>query len=350
MKHGSLFSGIGGFDLAAEWCGWENLWQVEIDPFCQAVLAKQFPNTKRYGDIKNVSGLEAVDVISGGFPCQPFSVAGKQTGATDNRYLWPEMLRIIAEVKPTWIVAENVAGIINMELESVLTSLEAESYEVWPLVIPACAVEAPHRRERVWILGYSDRNGCSATTPRSDRTQWQPDRQIESSLSERASDDVANSRRESARSLYREGSWFSEFGRYDPDLSKRKEMGSESANRSTDVSDSANIGLQRLGTSGQQESRSHDESEISVRSRIDVCNSAEQGFQNWTNVQVERSREIPEPERSNWWAVEPDVGRVAHGVPLRVDRLKSLGNSIVPQIAYQIFKGINRCSKDIKNS
>lgn len=117
LTHGSLFSGIGGFDLAADWSGIKTLWQVEKDPFCLAVLRKHFPEVKRYEEIKGLSGLQPVDIISGGFPCQPFSVAGKQGGKEDNRYLWPEMLRVIAEVRPTWVVAENVAGIINMELK-----------------------------------------------------------------------------------------------------------------------------------------------------------------------------------------------------------------------------------------
>lgn len=164
MKHGSLFSGIGGFDLAAQWAGWDNMFQVEIDPFCRKVLKKNFPDVAKYEDIKDFDGekyANTIDVISGGFPCQPFSCAGKQRGKKDDRYLWPEMLRVISEIRPTWVIGENVTGIINMGLEQVLTDMESEGYEVQPLIIPACAQNAPHRRDRVWIIaninGFSDR-------------------------------------------------------------------------------------------------------------------------------------------------------------------------------------------------
>lgn len=160
---GSLFSGIGGFDLGLYWTGgFETIWMVEIDEFCQKVLRKHapiyWPNAKFYKDIKDVSkeNLISPDVIVGGFPCQPFSQAGKQRGKEDDRYLWPEMLRIISELKPRWIIGENVAGFINMELENAFADLEAEGYKVEAFVLPACAIEARHRRDRVWILAYSN--------------------------------------------------------------------------------------------------------------------------------------------------------------------------------------------------
>lgn len=154
---GSLFAGIGGFDLGLERAGMQCRWQVEINDYCQRVLAKHWSNVPRFGDIKSVGkdDLEKVDLICGGFPCQPFSVAGKRGGKADDRYLWPEMLRVIREVRPTWVLSENVAGIINMELDTVLANLEAEGYETQTFVIPACGVDAPHRRNRVWIVGYS---------------------------------------------------------------------------------------------------------------------------------------------------------------------------------------------------
>lgn len=159
MKHGSLFSGIGGFDLASEWMGWENVFQVEIDPFCTKVLEKNFPNTKRYGDIRKFPASDyagRIDILTGGFPCQPFSSAGKRKGRDDNRHLWPEMLRVIREIKPTWVVAENVRGLLSIEdgmaFEQVCVDLENEGYEVQPILIPACAVNAPHKRERIWFI------------------------------------------------------------------------------------------------------------------------------------------------------------------------------------------------------
>lgn len=157
MTHGSLFSGIGGFDLAAQWVGWQNIWQCEKDKFCQKVLSKNFPGKIIYDDIITTDWTQApkVDVISGGFPCQPFSQAGKRTGKEDDRYLWPAMLEVISAIRPTWVVGENVAGIVSMALDDVCADLENQGYEVQPVIIPACAVGATHRRDRVWILAYA---------------------------------------------------------------------------------------------------------------------------------------------------------------------------------------------------
>jgi len=159
MRHGSLFSGIGGFDLAAEWMGWENIFQCEWNPFCQKVLNKNFPNSKLYEDINSFDAKKYrgfVDIISGGFPCQPYSLAGKQKGNQDERHLWPEMLRIIREVQPSWVVGENVPGLVSwnggMVFEQVQAELETEGYEVQAFLLPACGVGAPHKRERVWII------------------------------------------------------------------------------------------------------------------------------------------------------------------------------------------------------
>jgi len=159
MTIGSLFSGIGGFDLGLERAGMKIKWQVEIDEFCNRVLEKHWPDVKRYRDIKEIGGeeLEPVDVVCGGFPCQPFSAAGKRRSKQDDRYLWPEMLRVISTVRPTWVVGENVAGIISLALDDVLADLEDAGYSCGSLVIPACAVNAPHRRDRVWIVAH--RNG-----------------------------------------------------------------------------------------------------------------------------------------------------------------------------------------------
>lgn len=161
MTHASLFSGIGGFDLAAEWAGWTNVFNCEIDPFCRKVLAYHFPNAFQYENIKTTDFRPlrgGVDVLTGGFPCQPFSLAGKRKGTDDNRYIWPEMLRAIRELAPRWVVGENVSGIVNwsdgLVFEQVCADLENEGYEVQPYLIPACAVDAPHRRDRVWFVAH----------------------------------------------------------------------------------------------------------------------------------------------------------------------------------------------------
>ena len=185
MNHASLFSGIGGAEIAAEWMGWENLFHCEINPFGRKVLEYWYPNSVSYDDITKTDFTEwrgKIDVLTAGFPCQPFSVAGQRKGADDDRYLWPQVVRAIHEIKPTWVVGENVAGILTMVqsgeevevgsgstlfgesdrkrvllrqeyvIETVCRDLEREGYEVQPFVIPACAVGAPHRRDRVWIV------------------------------------------------------------------------------------------------------------------------------------------------------------------------------------------------------
>ena len=259
MRHGSLFSGIGGFDLAAEWMGWENVFQVEKDSFCQKVLAKNFPNTARYGDIKEFGGTKyrgAVDIISGGFPCQPFSVAGKRKGKEDDRFLWPEMLRIIREVKPSFIVGENVTGIIGLALDQVLTEVEAQGYHAETFIIPACAVSAPHRRDRVWIVAHSNRH--------------------------RESDESCNG------------------------YSRRRELGSTTANTDSQ-------GLQGCKING------------SVRTLWKIGEQYAAGY-------------VP-PDWQEFPTQPPVCGR-NDGIPNRVDRIKALGNAIVPQVAYEIFKAI----------
>lgn len=168
MKHGSLFSGIGGFDLASEWMGWENVFQVEIDNWCSALLRQNFPQTKKYNDIKKFNGLDyegKIDIITGGVPCQPFSVAGERKGEKDERYLFDEAIRVVREISPKFVLFENVKGLVSQDngnaLEKILTSLEAEDYETQSFIIPASSVGCNHRRDRTWILGWNtNKIGC----------------------------------------------------------------------------------------------------------------------------------------------------------------------------------------------
>lgn len=166
MTHGSLFSGIGGFDLAAEWMGWKNLFHCEWNEFGQKVLKYYWPDAELFTDITKSNFTKyanKIDILTGGFPCQPYSQAGKRLGKDDERHLWPEMLRVIREVKPTYIVGENVRGLTNWNggvvFEEVCLDLENCGYEVQPVLLPACAVNAPHRRDRVWFVAYSNSNG-----------------------------------------------------------------------------------------------------------------------------------------------------------------------------------------------
>lgn len=159
MNHGSLFSGCGGFDLAAEIVGWSNIFHCERDPFCQTILKHYWPHAKTFADIKAFNGKPykgKIDIITGGFPCQPLSAAGKRRGTEDDRYLWPEMLRVIREIQPRWIVGENVQGIITwndgMVFEQVHIDLEKSGYEVESFLLPASGINAPHRRYRTWFV------------------------------------------------------------------------------------------------------------------------------------------------------------------------------------------------------
>ena len=262
LTHGSLFTGIGGFDLAAHWSCIETLWQVEKDKYCQDLLNKHFPQTPLFDDVKAVGKVELnpVSIISGGFPCQPFSHAGKRKGQTDDRYLWPEMLRIIKELQPNYVIGENVPGIITMALDEVLDSLENEGYHNEVFVLPACGIGAWHKRDRVWIISYrKDRFG--ATTKQEQDKYWKT---VESQI-----EVLSNS-----------GSW----------------------------------GHEESGTFGQ----SFDSKMIPT----------------WETAQPSDGC------LSNIWESEPNVGRVAHGVSKRMDRIKGLGNSIVPQLAYILFQSI----------
>jgi DNA (cytosine-5)-methyltransferase 1 len=175
MKHGSLFSGIGGFDLAAHWMGWENAFHCEWMEFPRKVLDYYFPEADSHVDIcktdfKKYEGN--VDIITGGFPCQPFSMAGKRKGSEDERYLWHEMLRTIQEVKPKYVIAENVLGLTNIEdglvFEQVWSDLEVAGYEVQPFVLPAASKGAPHQRQRIWIIAY--RSGLRFNPGRSEQS------------------------------------------------------------------------------------------------------------------------------------------------------------------------------------
>ena len=176
MTHASLFSGIGGFDLAAEWMGWTNLFNCECEEFPRQVLKHHFPNAIQHGDIKELDATAyagRVDILTGGFPCQPYSVSGLQRGNEDERHLWPEMLRIIRECTPRYVVGENVLGLVGwnggLVFEEVCASLEAERYAVQPYVLPACAVNAPHRRDRIWFVAYATGGGT-----RQDNRQGEP--------------------------------------------------------------------------------------------------------------------------------------------------------------------------------
>jgi DNA (cytosine-5)-methyltransferase 1 len=219
MTHGSLFSGIGGFDLAAEWAGWDNIFHCECNPFGQKVLKHHFPKSISYEDITKTDfsiHRGSIDIISGGFPCQPYSNAGKRLGKEDDRHLWPQMLRAIREVQPSWVVGENVRGLTNwnggMVFDEVQADLEAEGYEVTPFLLPACAVNAPHRRDRIWFVAYSNINGLNKEW-RYDKCSkndgWQSNKEFRTTNSENFNgcDSYANINKQSqiSKGIIREG-------------------------------------------------------------------------------------------------------------------------------------------------
>ena len=306
LTHLSLFSGIGGLDLAAEMAGFQTVGQCEWADYPTKVLEKHWPNVPRWRDIRTLTGesfyektgIRTVDVISGGFPCQPFSVAGKRKGKEDDRYLWPEMLRVISEIRPAWIVGENVAGIINLALDTVLSDLESIGYSCQTFVIPACGVDAPHRRNRVAIISHDNEVRCDLW--RSCRKALQRDEARDEADS--SGENVADSERIRLRE---NGNQTSHNKKWDCST-HRKERETElcaSGCCGCDVSDTTVNGLEKQGAQRNQKEQI---------SAPDVC----------------------------WWPAEPNVGRVANGVPHRVDRLKCLGNAVVPQQFYPIFQAI----------
>ena len=318
LTHLSLFSGIGGLDLAAEWAGFRTVGQCEWADYPRAVLEKHWPGLPRWRDIRTLTkesfyeqtGLRTVDVISGGFPCQPFSVAGKRGGKEDDRYLWPEMLRVIRELQPTWVVGENVPGIINLALDTVCADLEKEGFEVQCFVIPACGVDAPHKRNRVCVVAHNDskRNGVA-----------------------RASADA------------------SEVGGTECHYSRGK---TENGNgqRRTDksvmgrVADGIRTAVYEADTHTNCDGLQGRMPEPVLETLFTDCSSRER--------EREPGLRRPSPQSSGglsvWenWPDEPDVGRVAYGIPNRVDRLKCLGNAVVPQQFYPFFAAIAEVERD----
>jgi len=311
--HLDLFSGIGGFALAAKWNGYRTVGFCDNEPYAQAVLKKHWPEVPCHKDIREVRGelYAGVTLLTGGFPCQPFSVAGKQRGKDDNRYLWPEMLRVIQEAKPAWIIGENVAGIVNLALDQVCADLEGQGYEVEPIIVPACAVDAPHRRDRVWIVGHSKLNGlaaCKTIGGLFDESEEQRGKieEWESSGTSCASSDVADTN----------------GGQFSKRESERKsvQMSGEGSQRICDVADT----VSQRGCGGNSKREYAEDAGQSSRDSRD------------------NSRGVAT------WLAEPNVGRVAHGIPNRVAKLRGLGNAIVPQVASEIIRCINRIMEDNK--
>ncbi len=326
MKVIDLFSGIGGFTLGLESTGgFQTIQFVENEVWCQKILAKNFPGISIAGDIREYEGQRA-DVVVGGFPCQPFSVAGKRKGTRDDRHLWPEMLRVIKESKPRWVIGENVRNLTSIQegmvFEQVCTDLENEGYQVQSFIIPASAVNAPHQRYRVWIVAHSDsirnQSDLREKIPRGEdsetsHTEFSSRSNGGSALSgssgdEKQSTNVANSESNKQDGIPRETQ--SEYDKRNSWVEFKRSSNRQSIRQTEqDVADS----------------------KISERDALQT----DREYGETSPQEVFRDRSCIYRQTS-WWSFEPRVGRVAHGISDRVDRLKGLGNAIVPQIAYQI--------------
>jgi len=328
-----LFSGIGGFSLAASWAGIETVAFCECEPYAVKVLNKNFPGIPVFPDVRRLKGADigAVDIISGGFPCQPFSNAGKRRGKDDDRHLWPEMFRIISEVRPTWVLGENVAGFINMALDDVLSDLESIGYETQAFVIPACAVDAPHRRDRVWIVGHAERIRLEHSSKISLKNS-------KGKISVKSSsEDVALAVRNAKGAAYRGKVGECIGGRKIKGECQRNKMGGVFADGGEDFSVPVRPRLQNRDA-GENRQWTHTESAgKDCRLEWGGC-PAKPGL---GGVADGLSAGL-----DGYWPPEPEgIPRVAKGVPNRVGRLKGLGNAIVPQVAYQIFKAIVEVSE-----
>ena len=324
MTHGSLFSGIGGFDLAAEWMGWENKFHCEWNEFGQKVLKHYWPDAELFTDITKSNFTKyagTIDIISGGFPCQPYSAAGKRKGKEDERHLWPEMLRTIREVQPRWVVGENVLGLVNwsggMVFNEVQADLEAAAYEVWTYVLPAVSVNAPHRRDRVWFVAHA--KGIDAVrTGYSGCDSKKSEKGIGSGIFNEFANDgkiqfAADAKLRSDR-LPTEGGVDMERT-----LLERREWGEKADGFNIDNKDATNANCSReRQNNGQGKSKFFNEN-----GKIG----------DWSNFPTE----------------SPICGR-NDGIPNRLDgitfskwrneSIKAYGNAVVPQVVYQIFKAI----------
>lgn len=304
---GSLFSGIGGLDLGLERAGMSVKWQSEIDPYACRVLKKHWLDVPNLGNIKEINWeeVEKVDVICGGYPCQPFSTAGKRNGEEDPRHLWPWVREAISELRPHYAILENVRGHLSLGGLSVIGELASIGYDAEWRVISAASVGANHKRDRIFIVAYA--NCCDS----SDGGQ--------------------------CSSLPSQGGSWRDDGEGSPSDPREVSLGG-TRETASDVAYPDNAGggtpERRVDCDRSEESQERQFAQFGFSGcSSDVANSTGEGLQKPVGQVFERDRTRFTNSGGQWWEVEPDVGRVAHGIPSRVDRLRGLGNAVVPQVA-----------------
>jgi DNA (cytosine-5)-methyltransferase 1 len=364
MTHGSLFSGIGGFDLAAEWMGWENVFHCEWNEFGKKVLHHYWPQSISYHDITKTDFTihrGKIDILTGGFPCQPYSSAGKRKGKKDERHLWPEMLRAIREIQPRWVVGENVLGLVNwsggLVFHEVQADLEAAGYEVWPYVLPAASVGAPHRRDRVWFVAY-----CSSIKPRK-----QTERKRGESIERRSTN---NGRSSSERTIFTPNTSSNGFNAESAPANntigqnnkqsrtQRKRTIEGLSNEWPTPHPNGNGFNQRNGNDEEQPGKGgfnalgnadtgNEHGDVADTENIGRADALE-------NRELERGRFGQSYKRGTWdtFPSQSPICSRNDGLSSRLDgitfskwrneSIKAAGNAIVPQVVYQIFKAIKQ--------
>ena len=365
LRHVDLCSGIGGFALGFQWAKLSKpVLFCDIEPWSRKVLRKHWPDVPIAEDVKELANdptryVPECDIITAGYPCQPFSVAGDRRGQEDDRHIWPEIFTIIKAKRPTWAVFENVYGHVSMGLDEVLSDLEGASYAVRPFIVPACAVDAPHRRDRVWIIarnvGNTQHNGSpSPTLQRSteEASDNNTEGQIKTGQSERTSQsgdcgsmeastrssDVANAKGIRKNEPCGAADKITDRGKSRMELKcgSDRQLITQSEQNVADTNNPRQSASQGNGKDGRNKERNN------IRwSGKDVADTDYPGQQKQRRSKPTRT-EHKAPECGSWWKPEPPVGRVAHGIPRRVDRLRGLGNAIVPQIAQRIGETIKQ--------
>jgi DNA (cytosine-5)-methyltransferase 1 len=317
LVHASLFSGIGGFDLAADWMGWDNLFHCEWNPFGQRVLKHHFPNSISYNDITKTDFTiheGSVDILTGGFPCQPYSTAGKRLGKADERHLFPHMLRCIKEVKPRWVVGENVRGLVNwnggLVFNEVYDDLEREGYEVQSFLIPAAGVNAPHQRYRIWFVAYSNNYGTSTRFGEVQRENGEISKRNEDAeFSDSSIQYATNTNSRGLEGTIKE--------RWDSQYVKR-ENGSFTQETNVTNSNTSRIYEQHNTTKSVKQEQ-------------------------FSRVSFERRDFSRFPTKSAICGGNDGIPRELDSITFskwRNESIKAYGNAIVPQVAYEIFKAI----------